>query len=191
MGLSLSGPDDRGALVRAREREWHINCLKLLAAILTLQIVTKGGRGISDLLRIDNTVVMAYINNQGGNSFKGPSPPCIRPVDVGHGEKYPHHSPTSARGTHVYGRHRVLDNVGPVGLESRLHDTAPHQLAIESSRGGLVYLQTAVSVPSLFQLAGRSVCAVKEAFLQDWLDVRGIANPPWNPVDRVLAKSRP
>ena len=50
-----------------QERSNHINCLKLRAATLALQTFTKDRRGISVLLRIDNTTV-AYINNRGGTA---------------------------------------------------------------------------------------------------------------------------
>ena len=46
-----------------RERQYHINCLELLAAFLALQTFAKGRKGISVLLRINNTTVVAYINN--------------------------------------------------------------------------------------------------------------------------------
>ena len=46
----------------------HINCLELQAATLALQTFTKDRRGISVLLRIDNTTVVAYINNRGGTA---------------------------------------------------------------------------------------------------------------------------
>ena len=65
VGCSLSGPEDEGPWSE-QERQSHINCLELPAAFLALQTFAKGKVGISVLLRIDNTMVVAYINNQGG-----------------------------------------------------------------------------------------------------------------------------
>ena len=43
----------------------HINCLELMVAALAIQTVAKNRTGISVLLRIDNTTMVAYINNFG------------------------------------------------------------------------------------------------------------------------------
>ena len=55
-----------GGLWSERERQYHINCLELLAAFLAFQTFATGTKGISVLRRIDNTTAVAYINNQGG-----------------------------------------------------------------------------------------------------------------------------
>jgi hypothetical protein len=59
-GISTGGP------WTAKERARHINCLELLAATLALKSYTKHRRGISVLLKLDNTTAVAYINNHGG-----------------------------------------------------------------------------------------------------------------------------
>ena len=43
----------------------HINCLELMVAALAIQTVAKNRTGISVPLRIDNTTMVAYINNFG------------------------------------------------------------------------------------------------------------------------------
>jgi len=48
----------------------HINCLKLLEATLATKTFAKSKTAISILLRIDNTTVVAFINNLGGTASK-------------------------------------------------------------------------------------------------------------------------
>ena len=52
------------------EMKWHINCLELLAATLSLKTFVKNTKGLSVLLKIDNTTAVACINNQGGTISK-------------------------------------------------------------------------------------------------------------------------
>ena len=63
-GTSTGGPWS------PQEKEWHINCLELLAATLALKTFVKNKKGISVLLKIDNTTAVAYINHQGGTVSK-------------------------------------------------------------------------------------------------------------------------
>ena len=59
-GTSTGGPWS------IQEMGQHINCLELLAATLALKTFVKDKKGVSVLLRIDNTTAVAYINNHGG-----------------------------------------------------------------------------------------------------------------------------
>ena len=63
-GTSTGGPWS------PQEKEWHINFLELLAATLALKTFVKNKKGISVLLKIDNTTAVAYINHQGGTVSK-------------------------------------------------------------------------------------------------------------------------
>ena len=49
-----------------KEVTLHINCLELLAATLAVQSFTKNKFKLNILLRIDNTIAVAYINHLGG-----------------------------------------------------------------------------------------------------------------------------
>ena len=53
-----------------QEKNWHTNCLELLAATLALKTFVKHKTGISVLMKIDNTTAVANINNQGGTVSK-------------------------------------------------------------------------------------------------------------------------
>ena len=57
-GTSTGGPWS------PQEKEWHINCLELLATTLALKTFAKKKKGMSVLLKIDNTTTVAYINNR-------------------------------------------------------------------------------------------------------------------------------
>ena len=68
-GLSCQGTSTGGPW-SPLEKKWHINCLELLAATLALRTFVKNKKGLSVLLKIDNTTAVAYINNQGGTISK-------------------------------------------------------------------------------------------------------------------------
>ena len=53
-----------------QERYMHINCIELLAATLAVKTFAKAKTAMFILLRIDNTTVVAYINNLGGTDSK-------------------------------------------------------------------------------------------------------------------------
>ena len=55
--LSTGGP------CSPQERTRHINFLELISATLALKRFAKDKTGLSVLMRIDNTTVVAYINN--------------------------------------------------------------------------------------------------------------------------------
>ena len=69
MGCSLLRPENRGPW-SCQECMMHINCLELLAATLATKTFAKSKTAISILLRIDNTMTVAYINNLGGTASK-------------------------------------------------------------------------------------------------------------------------
>ena len=52
------------------ECRMHINCLELLAATLAVHTFLKNKSRVSVLLRLDNTMALAYINNLGGTVSK-------------------------------------------------------------------------------------------------------------------------
>ena len=64
-GAVMSGHPARG-LWSGRHLTWHINCLEMLAVLRALQHFLPDLRGHHVLVRTDNTVVVSYINHQGG-----------------------------------------------------------------------------------------------------------------------------
>lgn len=49
-----------------QERQYHINCLEILAASLAVQIFIKDRSDLTVLIMIDNTTAVSYINHLGG-----------------------------------------------------------------------------------------------------------------------------
>ena len=45
------------------EKQWHINCLKALAAFYAVKCSVRDRKNITALLRMDNTTVVAYVNS--------------------------------------------------------------------------------------------------------------------------------
>ena len=64
-GVSCQGTRTGGPW-SPQEREWHINCLELIAATLALKTFTKEKRSVSVLLKIDNTTAVTCVNNHEG-----------------------------------------------------------------------------------------------------------------------------
>jgi len=52
-----------GGARQVQEQTMHINCLELLAAMLTAKIFLKDGSEVSLLPELSNTTAVAYINN--------------------------------------------------------------------------------------------------------------------------------
>ncbi len=141
------------------EQNLHINCLELLAATLALKSFTKGQTGLSVLLKMDNTTAVAYVNNQGGTVSrelvrlsKELWTWCLqRNITI--------------KAQHLPGRlNQVADSesrtmLEPVGLETRLTSLSTNPSTLGPNGGGFVCLQTDNTVPSLFQLAARSICS--------------------------------
>ena len=148
-GTSTGGPWSH------QERQWHINCLELLAATLALKTFLKNKVGVSVLLKIDNTTAVAYINNQGGTVSKELIALtkdlwmwCLE------------------RNIHIQAQHLpgVMNQVAD--RESRTMrdksdwnlDRASFLRILWATRSGPICVSTDQSVPPLLQLATRSLC---------------------------------
>ena len=80
-------------------------------------------------------------------------------VDVVFGEKHSHHSTTPTRGTELYSQCGVSDNAGPVGMATEPGPVQQDCEPVWPCRSGHVCLSSDNTVPSLFQLAARSLCS--------------------------------
>ena len=65
MGSNMQG-HWTGGLWSELEKTWHINCLAIQGAGLTVQTFLRGQSGMSVLLQMDSTTAVAYVNNLGG-----------------------------------------------------------------------------------------------------------------------------
>ena len=169
------------------ERQMHINCLELLAATLAIQTFAKHKTDISVLLRIDNTTAVAYINNLGGTISKDLLELaknlwmwCLK------------------KNIHITAQHlpgilnEVADTESRVMIDRsdwklnpaifrRINQVmGPVQIDLFASR-------LTTQCQRYFSWRPDPYAEATDAFLQDWSQVKGYANPPWNLVGRVLA----
>ena len=173
-----------------QEKEFHINCLELLAATLALKTFTKGLKGISVLLRIDNTSAVAYINNQGGTVSRD-LVHLTRELWMWALERNIHliaqHLPGSLNDI-ADAESRVMrdrsDWMLDPGIFHRINQTfGPIEVDLFASR-----LTHQCQV--YFSWRPDPYAAATDAFLQDWTGMKGFANPPWNLIGRVLAQTQ-
>ena len=143
-----------------RETALHINCLELLAATLAVQSFAKGQSRLNILLRIDNTTAVAYINHLGGGggSLERASQSDKESVDVVPGEEHTHHSPTPPGDPEYRRRRRVTVTDRQDGLETVTKYIPQDTANIWSTGSGSLCDPPVCSVPTLLQLAARSIC---------------------------------
>ena len=94
----------------------------------------------------------------GRNSLQGIGDACKRSLDVVPGEEYPHCSSTFTRCSEHNSRHRVQGNAGQDRLEVEPCDIPGNQQPLWTPRHRPVCVQTVHPVPTLLQLAARSLC---------------------------------
>ena len=92
-----------------------------------------------------------------GDSLQRIGRPSKEFMDVVSQEKHPHHSPTPTRCTKSDSRCGVSDYDGSVRLETESCSFQEDCQPLWSHRGGSICLQSEHTVPSLFQLAARSI----------------------------------
>ena len=172
-GISTGGP-------WSLQEKWHINWLELLAATLALKTFLKSRRGMSVLLKIDNTMTVAYINNQGGTVSKELVSLtrdfwmwCLK------------------RNIHIQAQYwpGIMNDVAE--RESRsMTDWSDWKL----DRSIFLMINEIYGPPDVDLFASRLTnqcrhyfswrpdpfAEATDAFLQDWTRVKGSANPPWN-----------
>ena len=93
-----------------------------------------------------------------GHSLQDTGYPNKGPVDVVSGKEHSHPSTTPTRCPELQGGHRVQNPQGSVRLEPGQGHFLKNKRAIWPNRSGPICIQTDQSVPSLFQLAARSIC---------------------------------
>ena len=189
LGSILPGSEHRGTLVGRRETR-HINCLELLAATLALKKFVKNKTGLNMLLRIDNTTVVAYIDNQGGmvseelvHLTRDLWMWCLKRNIHIHAEHLPGCLNVVADRESRYMRDRSdwkLDSNVFMSINRRF---GPLEVDLFASR--LTH-----QCQRYFSWRPDPFAEATDAFLQDWLGLKGFANPPWNLIARVLAKTQ-
>ena len=157
MGCPLLQTENRGTLVPAGTVDAH-----------QLPRTACSDSGNQNLCKVQDLNIHPTENRQhhssslhkqpGRNSLQGIGDAHKEPVDVVPGKEYPHYSSTLARCTEHNSRHRVSGNVGQDRLEIEPCDIPENHHPLWTPRHGPVCIQTVHPVPTLLQLAARSLC---------------------------------
>ena len=170
------------------EKNYHINCLELLAATLAVKTFLKGQTDKQVLLRMDNSTAVAYINNLGGT---------VSPKVT-----------TLARdlwmwclvrniwltAQHLPGAENVVADTESRWMKDRsdwrLKPVVFQQIQeiFPNLNVDLFVSRLTAQLPRFFSWRLVPQAEATDAFLQDWAGLFGYANPPWNLVGRVLTK---
>ena len=183
-GTSTGGPWS------AQERTWHINCLELLAATLALKTFAKDKRGVSVLLKIDNTTAVAYINNHGGTVSKE-LVSLTRDLWMWCLERNIH-----IQAQHLPGVLNLTADMESRSMKDRSDWKLDRQtfVSINKLYGPLEVDLFASRLTNqcrrYFSWRPDPFAEATDAFLQDWRNTKGFANPPWNQISRVLIKTQ-
>ena len=161
------------------EKRMHINCLELLAATLAVKSFAKHRSRVSILLRIDNTTAVAYINDKspGGYNLKRFSQVDKESMDVVPGEEYPHHSSIPPRVTEHNSRCRIPNVDGQDGLETESSHLSQDRSTLGPTGSGPICFSDIYPVPTLLQLAARSICRSNRCIPPDVDSHEGVCQP--------------
>ena len=157
MGSLLLQTENRGSMVPAGTFDAH-----------QLPQATRSNTSYQNLCKVQNSNIHFTEDRQhhssglyqqpGRNSLQGVGDAHKGLVDVVPGEEYPHYSSAPARCAEHHSRHRVQGNAGQDRLEVEPHDIPEDQQPLWTSGHGPICIQTVHSVPTLLQLAARSLC---------------------------------
>ena len=93
------------------------------------------------------------------------------------GTEHTHPSPTPARRTELYSRQGIQVNAGQVRLETESADLSPNRQALWTTGSGLVCVPAKQPVPTLLQLAARSICRGCRCLPAGLVNCEGICQP--------------
>uniref|UniRef100_A0A1X7UYP2 RNase H type-1 domain-containing protein n=1 Tax=Amphimedon queenslandica TaxID=400682 RepID=A0A1X7UYP2_AMPQE len=172
-----------------QEKECHIKCLELLAATLALTTFAKNKTAVSVLMKIDNTIAVAYVNNQEGTVSKELISLtrnlwmwCLK------------------RNIHIQAQHLpgVLNQAADREFRS-MRDRSDWSLDHSTfQKINRVYRPLEVDLFAS-RLTNQCQCyfswrpypfaEASNEFLQDWTIMKGFCQTPWNLISRVLTKT--
>ena len=173
LGCSMSKSTDRRSVVSVREPDAY-----------KLPRVVGSHTGSSDISETQNQVVSPPEVGQHLSSgiHKQPGRDSLPRVgslgedtmDVVSGTKHPHHSPAPTRCTKPYCRCGVSDNGGSVRLETEPDPVQENCQSLWSNTSRPICIPPDCTVPSLFQLAARSLCSSNRCFSAGLVSDTGI-----------------
>ena len=117
----------------------------------------------------------------GRNNLKETCLLDLRSMDVVPGKEYTHPSSTPARHTELYSRQGIQVNEGPFRLEIGLSNLCQDQQTLWTTGSGLVCIQANLPVPSLLQLAARSIRRGHRCLSSGLVNSEGVCQPPLEP----------
>ena len=168
-----------------REKQQHINCLELLAAMLALQTFTKNLNDVSILLRLDNSTAVAYINNKGGTVLKELIL-LTRSLWVWCLERN-----IKIVAQHLSGSSNKIADEDSCTLRDHSDWMLNPQVFNKINR---VFVPLEVDVfasrltsqlPIFYSWTQTPLARATDALIQDWTAINGFANPPWVLVGQV------
>ena len=177
LGSNQSEPEDRRSMVPGRKQNAH-----------KLPGTSSYNTSSQDIpeKQIQDVSTPQYhgsgIHQQPGrNSLQGIGGLGKEPVDVVPGKESPHHSPTSTGCPERNSGCGVSDYDRSVIFNRITHLFGPIEMDLFASR-------LTAQCPAFFSWRPDPYAVATDAFLQDWSQIKGYANPPWSLIGRVLSK---
>lgn len=157
LGSSLPTPNDRRPMVGRGSRDAY-QLPRVAGCHSGSPIICQGE--IQDIHPIEDRQYHSggIHKPPGGHSLQGSSQIDKRPMDVVPGTEYPHHSTTPPRVIEHSCRYRVPDTDRQNRLETESNYLSQDQSPMGPTGSGPLCIPAVISVPTLLQLAARSVC---------------------------------
>ena len=170
------------------ERQWHINCLEALAAFHALKCFVRDKKGVTVLLRLDNTSAVSYVNKLGGTVSPRLNS-IVRDLWL-----WCMNRDVSLTAEHLPGiLNTIADEESRVMKDRSDWMLDPQIFQQIQKRWGPLEVDMFASrltaqLDRFFSWRPDPEAEAMDAFSQDWTNIqgRGYANPPWNLLGRVL-----
>ena len=160
------------------EAQFHINYLELLAAFLALKTFANNQKGLI-LLKMDNVSAVTYINQKGGthstqlcNLALEIWEWCIQNGIMLQAEHLPGNLNTVADIESRAIKDRCDWMINPRVFQQLQQLLGPLEIDLFASR-------LTKQLPRYYSWRPDPEAEATDAFLQDWTQARGFANPPW------------
>ena len=180
LGSNQSEPKDRRSVVTDRVQDAHQLSGAASCNTSSQDIPEKQKQDVS-APQVGQYHGSGIHKQPGRDSLQGIGRLSEEPVDVVPGEEYPHHSPTPSRCSECDSRCGVSDYDRPVRLAAESGDIQQDIAHFRSHRSGHVCITSDSSVPSLFQLAARSLCSSNRCIPAGLVSDQGVCKPAVEP----------
>ena len=158
VGCNLPEPEDRRSMVPGGRQNAH-KLFRAAGSNSSSQDISERQKQDACTTQIRQHHCSGIYKQPGRNSLQESGRPGKEFVDVVPGEEYSYHSPASARSSECDSRYGISKDDGSVGLAIEPTYIQKDCQQVWSYRGGHVCLTPHNPVPSLLQLATRSLCS--------------------------------